>query len=72
MFITALTKTRLLCCSQGGVVNDGSELIGPAEAYPDSLANTFSEGGAEGKRLCFSCVSKVSAAEDVRHSHITL
>ncbi|XP_028616992.1 ribosomal protein S6 kinase delta-1 isoform X2 [Grammomys surdaster] len=33
---------------KGGIVNDGSELIGPAEAYPDSLANTFSEGGAEG------------------------
>lgn len=33
---------------KGGVINDGSELIGPAEAYPDSLANTFSECGTEG------------------------
>ncbi|XP_076797721.1 ribosomal protein S6 kinase delta-1 isoform X3 [Arvicanthis niloticus] len=33
---------------KGGIVNDGSELIGPAEAYPDSLANTFSECGTEG------------------------
>lgn len=33
---------------KGGIINDGSELIGPAEAYPDSLANTFSECGTEG------------------------
>ncbi|XP_031194525.1 ribosomal protein S6 kinase delta-1 isoform X2 [Mastomys coucha] len=33
---------------KGGIINDGSELIGPADAYPDSPANTFPECGAEG------------------------
>ncbi|XP_052056257.1 ribosomal protein S6 kinase delta-1 isoform X2 [Apodemus sylvaticus] len=33
---------------KGGIISDGSELIGPAEAYPDSLANTLPECGTEG------------------------
>nr|Q8BLK9.2 RecName: Full=Ribosomal protein S6 kinase delta-1; Short=S6K-delta-1; AltName: Full=52 kDa ribosomal protein S6 kinase [Mus musculus] len=33
---------------KGGVISDGSELIGPAEAYPDSPANAFPECGTEG------------------------
>ena len=32
---------------KGGVISDGSELIGPAEAYPDSPANAFPECGTE-------------------------
>lgn len=57
----------MLCPSQGGIINDGSALIGPAEAYPDSLPDAFPECGAEGKTLYFSCVSKVAVAEDVSH-----
>ncbi|XP_006497238.1 ribosomal protein S6 kinase delta-1 isoform X4 [Mus musculus] len=34
---------------KGGVISDGSELIGPAEAYPDSPANAFPECGTEGE-----------------------
>ncbi|XP_062066320.1 ribosomal protein S6 kinase delta-1 isoform X2 [Lepus europaeus] len=33
---------------KGGIINDGSELIGPAEAYPDSLIDTFPECSTEG------------------------
>ncbi|XP_036058173.1 ribosomal protein S6 kinase delta-1 isoform X4 [Onychomys torridus] len=33
---------------KGGIINDGSALIGPAEAYPDSLPDAFPECGAEG------------------------
>ncbi|XP_029415316.1 ribosomal protein S6 kinase delta-1 isoform X2 [Nannospalax galili] len=33
---------------KGGSVNDGSDLIGPAEAYPDSLLDTFPECSIEG------------------------
>nr|XP_048295404.1 ribosomal protein S6 kinase delta-1 isoform X8 [Myodes glareolus] len=33
---------------KGGVINDGSALIGPADEYPDSLPDTFPECGAEG------------------------
>jgi hypothetical protein len=46
----------MLCRSQGGVISDGSELIGPAEAYPDSPANAFPECGTEGKSLLFWCL----------------
>ncbi|GAB1285879.1 Non-specific serine/threonine protein kinase [Apodemus speciosus] len=42
---------------KGGIINDGSELIGPAEAYPDSLASTLPECGTEG----FSNSSAVGA-----------
>ncbi|XP_078296811.1 ribosomal protein S6 kinase delta-1 isoform X5 [Panthera onca] len=33
---------------KGGIVNDGSELIGPAEAYSDSLVDSFPECSTEG------------------------
>ncbi|XP_012978092.1 ribosomal protein S6 kinase delta-1 isoform X2 [Mesocricetus auratus] len=33
---------------KGGIVNDGSALIGPADEYPDSLPDTLPECGAEG------------------------
>ncbi|XP_006890614.1 PREDICTED: LOW QUALITY PROTEIN: ribosomal protein S6 kinase delta-1-like [Elephantulus edwardii] len=33
---------------KGGIVNDGSELIGPAEAYSDSLLDSFATGSTEG------------------------
>ncbi|XP_066217865.1 ribosomal protein S6 kinase delta-1 isoform X2 [Saccopteryx leptura] len=33
---------------KGGVINDGSELIGPVEAYSDSLTDSFPEGSTEG------------------------
>ncbi|XP_021053752.1 ribosomal protein S6 kinase delta-1 isoform X2 [Mus pahari] len=33
---------------KGGVISDGSELIGPAEAYPDSLADALPECATEG------------------------
>nr|XP_058131178.1 ribosomal protein S6 kinase delta-1 isoform X6 [Dasypus novemcinctus] len=33
---------------KGGVINDGSELIGPAEAYSDSLIDSFPECSTEG------------------------
>ncbi|XP_058525157.1 ribosomal protein S6 kinase delta-1 isoform X4 [Ochotona princeps] len=33
---------------KGGIINDGSELIGPAEVYPDSLTDTFPECSTEG------------------------
>uniref|UniRef100_A0A5F9DVN0 Ribosomal protein S6 kinase delta-1 n=1 Tax=Oryctolagus cuniculus TaxID=9986 RepID=A0A5F9DVN0_RABIT len=33
---------------KGGIINDGSELIGPAEAYPDSLVDSFPECSTEG------------------------
>ncbi|KAM5238500.1 ribosomal protein S6 kinase delta-1 isoform 3-T3 [Ctenodactylus gundi] len=33
---------------KGGIVNDGSELIGPAEVCPDSLIDTFPECSTEG------------------------
>ncbi|XP_038204824.1 ribosomal protein S6 kinase delta-1 isoform X3 [Arvicola amphibius] len=32
---------------KGGVINDGSALIGPVDEYPDSLLDTFPECGAE-------------------------
>nr|XP_058131183.1 ribosomal protein S6 kinase delta-1 isoform X11 [Dasypus novemcinctus] len=34
---------------KGGVINDGSELIGPAEAYSDSLIDSFPECSTEGE-----------------------
>ena len=52
---------------QGGVINDGSALIGPADEYPDSLPDTFPECGAEGKTL-YSCASEASVAEDAGHT----
>ncbi|XP_043342298.1 ribosomal protein S6 kinase delta-1 isoform X1 [Cervus canadensis] len=33
---------------KGGIINDGSELIGPVEAYPDSLTDSFPECSTEG------------------------
>ncbi|XP_045839193.1 ribosomal protein S6 kinase delta-1 isoform X4 [Meles meles] len=33
---------------KGGIINDGSELIGPAEAYSDSLVDSFPECSTEG------------------------
>ncbi|XP_020919493.1 ribosomal protein S6 kinase delta-1 isoform X3 [Sus scrofa] len=33
---------------KGGIINDGSELIGPAEAYSDSLIDSFPECSTEG------------------------
>ncbi|XP_008586936.1 PREDICTED: ribosomal protein S6 kinase delta-1-like [Galeopterus variegatus] len=33
---------------KGGIINDGSELIGPAEVYSDSHVDTFPECSAEG------------------------
>lgn len=33
---------------KGGVINDGSALIGPVDEHPDSLPDTFPECGAEG------------------------
>lgn len=52
---------------QGGVINDGSALIGPVDEHPDSLPDTFPECGAEGKTL-YSCVdSEALVAEDVGH-----
>lgn len=33
---------------KGGVINDGSELIGPVEAYSDSLTDSFPECSTEG------------------------
>ncbi|XP_053461690.1 ribosomal protein S6 kinase delta-1 isoform X2 [Nycticebus coucang] len=33
---------------KGGIINDGSELIGPPEAYSDSLIDTFPECSTEG------------------------
>ncbi|XP_010990413.3 ribosomal protein S6 kinase delta-1 isoform X1 [Camelus dromedarius] len=33
---------------KGGIVNDGSELIGPVEAYSDSLIDSFPECSTEG------------------------
>ncbi|XP_025285688.1 ribosomal protein S6 kinase delta-1 isoform X3 [Canis lupus dingo] len=33
---------------EGGIINDGSELIGPAEAYSDSLVDSFPECSTEG------------------------
>uniref|UniRef100_A0A8C2MJ09 Ribosomal protein S6 kinase delta-1 n=1 Tax=Cricetulus griseus TaxID=10029 RepID=A0A8C2MJ09_CRIGR len=33
---------------KGGIINDGSALIGPAEEYPESLPDTFPECGTEG------------------------
>ncbi|KAM8817882.1 ribosomal protein S6 kinase delta-1 isoform 1-T1 [Rhynchonycteris naso] len=33
---------------KGGIINDGSELIGPVEAYSDSLTDSFPEGSTEG------------------------
>ncbi|XP_055438966.1 ribosomal protein S6 kinase delta-1 isoform X2 [Bubalus kerabau] len=33
---------------KGGIINDGSELIGPAEAYPDSLTDSLPECSTEG------------------------
>uniref|UniRef100_A0A8C2R5R3 Protein kinase domain-containing protein n=1 Tax=Capra hircus TaxID=9925 RepID=A0A8C2R5R3_CAPHI len=33
---------------EGGIINDGSELIGPVEAYPDSLTDRFPECSTEG------------------------
>uniref|UniRef100_A0A8C2R4T4 PX domain-containing protein n=1 Tax=Capra hircus TaxID=9925 RepID=A0A8C2R4T4_CAPHI len=33
---------------KGGIINDGSELIGPVEAYPDSLTDRFPECSTEG------------------------
>ncbi|XP_070447215.1 ribosomal protein S6 kinase delta-1 isoform X12 [Equus przewalskii] len=33
---------------KGGIINDGSELIGPAEAYSDSLTDNFPECSTEG------------------------
>lgn len=33
---------------KGGVINDGSELIGPVEAYSDSLTESFPECSTEG------------------------
>ncbi|KAM6217381.1 ribosomal protein S6 kinase delta-1 [Rhynchocyon petersi] len=33
---------------KGGIVNDGSELIGPAETYSDSLLDSFATGSTEG------------------------
>uniref|UniRef100_A0A8C2XU83 Ribosomal protein S6 kinase delta-1 n=1 Tax=Capra hircus TaxID=9925 RepID=A0A8C2XU83_CAPHI len=34
---------------KGGIINDGSELIGPVEAYPDSLTDRFPECSTEGE-----------------------
>ncbi|KAM8817883.1 ribosomal protein S6 kinase delta-1 isoform 2-T2 [Rhynchonycteris naso] len=34
---------------KGGIINDGSELIGPVEAYSDSLTDSFPEGSTEGE-----------------------
>uniref|UniRef100_A0A4W2GTE2 Ribosomal protein S6 kinase C1 n=1 Tax=Bos indicus x Bos taurus TaxID=30522 RepID=A0A4W2GTE2_BOBOX len=34
---------------KGGIINDGSELIGPVEAYPDSLTDSFPECSTEGE-----------------------
>ncbi|XP_044940654.1 ribosomal protein S6 kinase delta-1 isoform X5 [Mustela putorius furo] len=34
---------------KGGIINDGSELIGPAEAYSDSLVDSFPECSTEGE-----------------------
>ncbi|XP_035575132.1 ribosomal protein S6 kinase delta-1 isoform X5 [Canis lupus dingo] len=34
---------------EGGIINDGSELIGPAEAYSDSLVDSFPECSTEGE-----------------------
>ncbi|XP_014421997.1 ribosomal protein S6 kinase delta-1 isoform X2 [Camelus ferus] len=34
---------------KGGIVNDGSELIGPVEAYSDSLIDSFPECSTEGE-----------------------
>jgi len=34
---------------KGGIINDGSELIGPAEAYSDSLVDSFPECSTEGR-----------------------
>lgn len=33
---------------KGGIINDGSELIGPVEAYSDSLTDSFPECSTEG------------------------
>ncbi|KAM4814972.1 ribosomal protein S6 kinase delta-1-like isoform 3-T6 [Thomomys bottae] len=33
---------------KGGIINDGSELIGPAEAYSDSIVDIFAECSTEG------------------------
>uniref|UniRef100_A0A8C6DHQ7 Ribosomal protein S6 kinase delta-1 n=1 Tax=Moschus moschiferus TaxID=68415 RepID=A0A8C6DHQ7_MOSMO len=33
---------------KGGIISDGSELIGPVEAYPDSLTDSFPECSTEG------------------------
>ncbi|XP_069897611.1 ribosomal protein S6 kinase delta-1 isoform X2 [Dipodomys merriami] len=33
---------------KGGIINDGSELIGPAEAYSDSIVDIFPEYSTEG------------------------
>ncbi|KAM5293739.1 ribosomal protein S6 kinase delta-1 isoform 2-T2 [Glossophaga mutica] len=33
---------------KGGIINDGSELIGPVEAYSDSFADSFPECSTEG------------------------
>lgn len=33
---------------KGGIINDGSELIGPVEAYADSFTDSFPEGSTEG------------------------
>ncbi|XP_047607785.1 ribosomal protein S6 kinase delta-1 isoform X3 [Phacochoerus africanus] len=34
---------------KGGIINDGSELIGPVEAYSDSLIDSFPECSTEGE-----------------------
>ncbi|XP_070330025.1 ribosomal protein S6 kinase delta-1 isoform X3 [Odocoileus virginianus] len=34
---------------KGGIISDGSELIGPVEAYPDSLTDSFPECSTEGE-----------------------
>nr|XP_045012260.1 ribosomal protein S6 kinase delta-1 isoform X4 [Jaculus jaculus] len=34
---------------KGGIINDGSELIGPADAYPEPLTDTCPEGSTEGE-----------------------
>ncbi|XP_036883559.1 ribosomal protein S6 kinase delta-1 isoform X2 [Sturnira hondurensis] len=41
-------STQLAEFFKGGIINDGSELIGPVEAHSDSFADTFPECSTEG------------------------
>lgn len=47
-FLPSITANSLKSFFKGGIINDGSELIGPVEAYPDSLTDSFPECSTEG------------------------